>query len=388
MLKYLDTIPINSDLIERSQLSVRDNSIYLKHLRFSHKCLDTLSRVSNLQNFLKKNALGQEALPYLIESYILRLLYTNSITNPSRTYRSPHYIKRIEVLGYLKPEIPDHYLQEIALSNLEVWGGLYGMPSFCLHLQSDTRHYLTTSQIADKVCQYYLSRLSLNKDWDWDIDYLDDRAEIDETLYNLSHYIISDSPPIRDCYLIYRFLSDFIPDSISFYEENYDSAEDIYLKDICKVLISLGMDKNKEKFYYQYVHQSLSPVWDELFPTLIDLRKRAPSLTESVHPLTKSFIDRISITTANNLYATSSNSLLSYLTPPGGLNLYLMVLAIALLNRALILSYEEDLQRVNNLLYYSSLCLRKSNLGHIQKIGNNLLFLSRRTATKATDLLS
>lgn len=392
MVKFIDSLPLESDIIEKSQLSVRDNSIYLKHLRFSHKCVSTLERVANLQSFLKKEAVDDRGIAYLLESYILSILYSNSITNPSRTYRSPHYLRRMDVITAMKPSVPEFYLEEMALSNLRTWGGNYGMPTYCLHLQGDTRHYLPTMDIGDTTIKYYLSRLSFNSNWVSlsNLDYLEDGELMDEGLYNLSHQIITDDSSILQCYLVYKFLSSFIPKVLLFYEENYESIEDQYLLSICHALINLGVEKDVGKLHYLYMHQALPNQWVELFPLIINMRKRAPSVDSNTSELVMEFMDKISITTEPDLYQTSSNTILSYMCPPGGFNLYLMILSTALLIRAHCIYREsqEYNSRVNNLIYYSSLCLRKTNLGHLQKIGNNLLFLSRRAATDSTDLLS
>lgn len=398
MYRFNDSLPIEAETIQNSHRSLRDNSTYLKQLRFSHKCISTLERVSDLQAYIKsevpKASSTQEKLSLLIESYLLTVLYTSSITNPSRTYRSPHYLRRQDLISNSKHQPPEAYLEEIALSNLRTWGGMYGMPSYALHLIPDYSHYTNPSTTADKVTSYYLKELSTNPYWRAIATYphLKDEEQIDIGVYNLTHYLITEDEDILSCYLIMAFLSEFIPNSLDYYEKNYESMQQgDYLLDICHLFISMGLDKEQSNLHYKFIHQSLDSVWDELFIEIIRLRKRAASLQPSTPDLIRSFIDSISITTEESLYKRSSNKILSYLGKPGGFNMYLMLIASTLLNRAYILLQmdEVSLSRVNRLTYLAAITLRKSNLSHIQKIGNNILYLTRQTnLPKSTDLLT
>jgi hypothetical protein len=398
MYRFIDSLPIEPEDIENSHRSLEDNNNYLRYLRLSHKSISAIERVSDLQSYLSKAAAdtalsssNEQTIKFLIESYVVTLLYTNTISNPSRSYRSPHYIKRTEDVTPYKPKPPLYYREEIALSNLRTWGGLYGMPSYCLHILGNTDHYLSTFEIADITINYYLNLLSTNREWQAfaEVDYLKDGTEVDEYIYRLSHYLITEDSEIRQTYLILKFLSSFIPKAIEAYKEDIEDVQkDKFLSEICHLLITYGLDNIGPYLEYLFIHQSLTNNWNEVYIDLIRLRKRAPS--EVSHPLSKLFISSIPITTREDLYIASSNKILSWLCPPGGFNMYLLIVSISLLCRAYALccSEEQDLPRVNKLMYLSSLCLRKSQLEHIQKIGNNILLLTRQQYIPSpTDLL-
>ena len=74
---------------------------------------------------------------------------------------------------------------------------------------------------------------------------------------------------------------------------------------------------------------------------------------------------------------------MSNLYPPGGFNLVLLITASTLINKAFILSHgsslDRDRERIMDLIYKASVCLRKSNIKSLMLIGNNLKQLSEVT---------
>lgn len=373
MPRYIDTLPIQPEEIENSQLSTQYNTEYLESLRFSHKIISTISRVRELQSMYKKDP----SIKTTIESFILLILYTSSITDPRRKYRNPHYLKRCDLVSQYKEKPPRFYKQEIALSSLRTWGGMYGMPSYCLHLMGDTNHYLTPIEIGDKVVNYYLNSLSLNVNWYYlaNFDYLGDQSP-----YDLTHLLIREDENILSCYQIFKSLSHCLPIFMNQYKEDKDI--DNYTKEICHLLILYNFIE--ETLQYKYIHQQLSSTWNDLFIDLVRLRKRSPSLTNDNIDL---FNASIPITTKEDLYKNTSLNMLSWLCPPSGYNLFLQVIAISLLIRSYI-QIENDLVEANKSFYEAGLCLRKSNMKHLRTIGNNLIVVSRQTyLPSAKDLL-
>lgn len=385
MYRFIDSLPIEPEDIERSQSSIENNSNYLEQLRFVHKCISTIDRVAELQSFLSKKteeANDENFLSLYIESSLLSLLYTSSITNTSRFYRSPHYLSRTHYITPVKSKPPTYYLKEIALSNLRTWGGMYGMPSFSLHLEGDTNHYLLPYEIADRVINYYLNLLSTNTNWIYisNYDYLSDNANP----YDLSHLLIRDDPEVLSTYEVMWSISNLVPKLLDEYVKEEKTLSN-YMRDLVKLLILYGADSNIRNLHYNFIHQSLGKEWDDLFPEIIRLRKRAPSVRDE---LEEEFISSIPITTKEDLYRVSSNKLLSWLCPPGGYNMYLLIISLSLLNRAYILSTERKLIEASKNIYLAGVCLRKSNLPHIQKLANNFVLVSNQTYLPiSTDLL-
>lgn len=383
MYRFIDSLPIEPEEIENSQTSIQSNTLYLEQLRLIYKSMSTLDIVSETQSFLSEAIKKEEEdfLPFFIESSLLSLLYTSSINNPLRSYRSPHYLSRSYYITPYKSKAPIFYRKEIALSNLRTWGGLYGMPSYSLHLMGDTNHYLTPYEIADKVITYYLNSLSINDEWKSlsDSDYLSDSFNP----YEISHLLITRDRGIYNCYQILHNLSSFFPKLILTYQED-STLLNPYMKDLANLLILYGLD-NINNLHYRYIHQYLGREWDEFFPEMIRLRKRSPSIKDE---LTEEFIQSIPITTREELYRDSSNNLLAWVCAPGGYNLLLLVVALALLNRAYCQSIAKNYRESNRSIYDAALCLRKSNLPHIQRLGSNLLIvLNNPDAPLSTDLL-
>lgn len=395
-----------------------------------------------------------EYINLVIESQIAFLLFTNTIENLDNTFITRHYKNRLTLINNERPTLNFSKVEDLSLSHKSIWLGFYGsLANLAINLNDADLSYISFSELSFRTINLLFNRFTKvngnrygNYDlrlWNSTIDNittissdLDERYDFE--LYNSVKQLFYSESLISDVIYNLDFLAKWIPDLIKWYfnsfnNNNYEvpiepsegtneyKAYSI-LSSIAKLVVNAGLDRTYEEneLSYNFIHQSLSTNWINVYAEIINLRKQFlydPNLSRSTQLdiLAIAFYQTINSESESNL-SLANSFLIEYLTPPGGYNLLLISIASLLLNRAYIISHpsvigsnlasikfnelssprsslipsDEDLSsmilragrvneivlRTNKLTFLAGITLRKSNLDHIQLLGNNLCHIS------------
>ena len=345
-----------------------------------------------------------------IHSYLIPLLTSSFVSILSRSSITPHFSKLIRSsLFNIKLLYPStSYLKRLLEDRVCTWGGSFGTLAYFLHLLDIKREYLTPSQLTSLVVRSCASFSNFSPSFPL-VSLVDYQA--DEVIYQY-HIDILQQGEIRDCISLLSKLSSILPSIVDWYLNSYlvrglpspplapsshnDLEAYITLSSIGKLMVSRGLSGREGISNYDLIHQSLAPIWTSVIEEIISIRNnclfdinyRDNSLLNSLCYQLLQAIPRSS----SGLLSRVNYLILSSLYPPGGYNLALVMVAITLINRALILTYppsspsNEDIDKAFTSLYKAGVCLRKSNLSHFMMIGNNLCQLSSLSDSLPIDI--
>lgn len=349
----------------------------------------------------------------VIESFLVHLLSTSTISNLEKTKLSPHFSKYKQLkLEHLSRRISNEYLENLTFTNARVWGGQYGSPLYFLYLDGEEQHYLHPSQIVEIV----INALAKSSTSTFSSIYsqlaslsLSEEPAVDQLIYKVPIDFLNTLPEFEKAYSTLIFLSEWLPKLLNWYLEPFltQNAElkpatkaEEHLQEIAKRCLYYGLDAYSfsEDLAFQWIHQDLSVPLISLFEDILALRKSATiDPQEPLNDLFSEFIENIDLNTPPNLIRETSLTLLRELAPPGGYNLLLLIVSLSLLNKAFILSHPvnnpySDLSifplevpldpvlqligRVFRLIYAAGFTLSKSNLEHLNVTGFNLMTLT------------
>lgn len=422
-LRYLDYLPIDLKLLEETGL---ENDLAYKQQLYL--AINTSSVEKNLSDYTGEIERliepGQVStfrqLNFFLESTLAVLLTTSTIVSADSTELSPHYFKRSRLVPDHFQQVSSSYLEEVFYTSSKVWGGRYGSLGYYLYLSSNREHYLTVSQLTNLATNSLLNEMKV-----WIPDYseyissllLSDFIEADRNLYRSTVEILEQFEGVPFCLRLLTFIESWVPKLMTWYlanseqgdyrapqEPQSDNAKQAYqtLTRVAQSVLNYAIDPSAEGVAYSFIHQTISPLYYSFIQDLIQIRKETifiPSqLAKSTEELlVQELIEEIPLESSISVFKDTSINLLSQLAPPGGLNLWLVMVASCLLNRAYIISHpnncsfvDEDLSLITNslppvrelygrmmgLMFLAGYSLTKSNLSHLVILGYNLLTLS------------
>jgi hypothetical protein len=409
-IRYNLGLPITPDVVENSQRSIETNLNYAKHLNLCYGLINTKERITQIQRDISnKKELSPThllRLHMLIESSLYTALSINFLTPPDNSYINPHY-SSYQLRGGDKITPSQDYLDALSLGFIRTWGTEYGCLLYSVHMKEEYESYMTPSQLEDIAASYYLNSYHPSIDSlfkDLLILKYEDSESSDVDLYNLSTSLIYNIPALLIPYRELSFLSSLVPKLMCWYIEDErgevttESIGSRYLKEWVHTLFSHGVDEsNSTDLAYLFLHQMIDRTWYDLYPLLLSLRSRAPEVDDSKEGL---LIKEIKLgmhpSNSASLLTEASTLITRALCPPGGLNLFYLLISSALLNRAYILTdpskepliLSNDLlsnpskeakrnlqKRVYKLIYLAGYALKKCSLPHIRVLGGNLILL-------------
>jgi len=380
--------PYYEALWDKSEASI----LRYKHILFTIKSNLSNPRVTKL-----------ERLNNVIHSYLITLLISSYIGDQGRTSITPHFNKLIKYnpefnIRNLYPSTP--YVKSLVDDRLCTWGGPFGTITYFLHLVQMKKEYLTPSQITSLSIRTCVKFNTLNPKFPIDSlteyeDYISNYPlqilEIEDIkkAFNLLDKLVNILPLILNWYLG-SYMSRGIPNPPASpipSSNEYEAYKT--LADIGKLLMSRGLDGKSGLTSYDLIHQSLPPIWTSTIEDVIAIRENTlydiNFNNETPHEnLCRQLIG--SISRGNQGVIRKANyQILNNMFPPGGYNLLLLITALALVNRAYILTFPpnepttQDINKALGAIYKAGICLRKSNLNHLMLIGNNLTQLSNKS---------
>jgi len=377
------------------------------------KSESTLTQYRTIIDLIKRsialpNIEEMEKLNSILHSYLISLLISSFIGEQNRTKVTPHFYKIKRFYSYqLNKLYPSKdYLFNLSNQYIYTWGGSFGTLSYYIHLSGLLNEYLTPSQLID-ICvkqaysynsYSYISNTTKPFISNDNVMGIDDKVIYSYPIYILNHpdistsiELISNIKPILKKILDW-YLSPYTSKSITKpplsppLNSNEYYAYDALCR-IAKVLLGKGLTQFKDLSSYRYIHNDVPSIWIETIDEVLSIRDNILyDPNQSNNRLYESIYMELINTIPYKKYDSllrRSQYILSNLYPPGGYNLVLLITASTLINKAFILSHgsssNRDRERIMDLIYKASVCLRKSNIKSLMLIGNNLKQLSEVT---------
>lgn len=424
-IKYLDEVPIHDYLID-TQLGVQENLAYRSYLNLAMNTNNAISRLDNLHLLQEKEIntqTGTNMYTYLlsIESFMCTLLWVPTISSIDRSTITCHYERRNYMVDDNKILPSEVLARELMFSSNRTWGTPYGSLGYYINLEEDIYDYLSPSQMIDisikGLMKLMKERVLTRQDDDsllaylerLDSLFLEDSTHSDTLLYKAHINILNSLSLTKDSLYLLRFMSSWIPLLIEWYMKKYELDNSFTIppqpvgdlnKKVYSMVIELietclsygmGMDSTQD-LLKKWLYQDIPPYIFSVSNQVIRARKL---LAYELEDITDIYLKRLiqpllelGLDLEEGLLRNSSQLLLDVYAPPAGYNLYLVMLAASLLNRAYILTHNsigmrnstdpdyELLGRTNRILFLAGRLLRKSNLSHIQIIGENIQVVS------------
>jgi hypothetical protein len=348
-----------------------------------------------------------------IESYLVVLLDSSTISNLNRDKLSPHF-ELTKLITSKSASLDPSYLESIMFTSSKTWGTSFGTLGYFLHEGSYIEHYKTPSQLVNQSLEY----LALsNKDETNSqflaqlIDYsLSDSIQSDTLLYKLSIDFLNLYKNISSTLDILRFFKSWFPRAINliledlrtqnfnknFKSENSQKAYE-FIKEATKKAYALMMDETSFKdIEFRFMHNELPFSY---FQLLEEMQKVVATSKYSINSyeenpyedLAKELLE-FKVEKYSPDLIRQATSTLTNLFYPGGYNLLLTSLAAALINKVYILTHSsnidktlefnkssidpDNLGRWSKLLFMAGVLLKKSNIYNLNVLGSNLVSLS------------
>lgn len=350
------------------------------------------------QSFVFSNIKDIDKLNDILHSYLITLLITSFIDEQNRTNPSPHFLKLWKFYPYqLKSLYPsDSYLDRLSNKYIYNWGGVFGSLSYFIHLNESINEYLTPSQILDisiKECHLY------NQYQYEDMRYMMSKNILDIDEEDIYRYPLSilKHPDVSKGIELIENIRPLLKDILDWYLSLYNSkliltppiapplkSNEYYayetLIKIGEVMLNKGLNQFDSLNSYSFIHNGLPSIWIEGINEILEIRdnvlydfsKSNSSLYEMIY---MDMANKIPYKKYNSLL-TKCQYLLSLLYPPGGYNLALLITASTLLNKAFIKTHsstkDRNIDGVIDLVYKTSVCLRKTNIKTLMMLGNNI----------------
>lgn len=435
-MKFDNYPVVHTEFVPRPDLTGIDLSPPLKQAHIQSLLFNSYNTLLRVETLLKNIKIGlintPVSLKYIsgvIESIIIKLLTSSTITDRKATYLTPHYIKFSELP--LRKDVPYDLSKVITYGYSYIWGGMYGTPLYYNYLSRNIEHYQNPANLAHIVYSYFFKKLRQN--------FIDDiyTPKLTQLVDTLFLNGINNNEEIGDT-LIYNFHKDFLT-SFPFYTsllKCINSLTTLY-QHLDYVWEDFPYTKLSKEFYFHLVNygvqsinkpNNLLPHSEVSYSTEKGISVSGGML-EAIRyggdPELYSVIASHQIDTYKPLSYISifSNTLLNKIPGPGGYNEILTMLSLILLVRAFSLCHvenignkglipfsklnrydwfginnsnplsdsnlgniedhitskkeiEEIFYRVNKLIFFSGLLLRKSNLFELNILGNNICTIS------------
>lgn len=429
-IKYLDNLPIAEEYLKQSSnpaMALKTKSC----LNLSFISANAVDRLNNINRYnlkdLSKDALSfpsYKVLNFFLENQLIYLLTCSTITNYNNTQLSSHYERRKISIQNNKRLPSPNYCEDLMFSNNKTWGTMYGSLGYYIHLREDYEDYLTPSQLtlinSQKLIDDLKAELDLRIAFDNNPTYRElynyyNSFNLEDSNQDIDIYLkireIANVKVIRQSYEQLKFYQIWLPALINWYLKDYEEKgflkepTDIrpclafnLLKKVVQECISYSITADSiVDLPYQFMHQEIPPVFYGLFQSLSRIRKETSYnlQTGTNKTIEEKFADQfltyIDINIEDNLIRNSSNILLQYLFPPGGLNMLLVTVAANLINRAYILTHsnnlansDEELEihplefraRINRLIFLAGNSLLKSSLTNLVMFGTYMIKVS------------
>jgi hypothetical protein len=398
--RYLDAIPIRE---------ARPGLVYRRQLSLANASAIAQGTISNRldQIFTRLEGNNQYTLAELIkvlESHLYISLSTSFIQSLNGKRLSSHYSRYQKLISSEMDYPSEEYLDQLIYTDVLNWGTNYGTLGYELHLLESTETYQHPSQIAYLCVESQFRRFNIADSILNDL--LKDDAVSDRNIYQ---YSVDSLREYSQVMTALRTISSFSQELFNWIEVNRrervfppaPSSPELqlgheYLIQIARVFLKHGLSLELlSDLDYQLVHQTLPPILPELWEQLIFLRKAPLYIPEEGdHPidrLVRTFLEGIPITLSGVDLQVQNYKLLGSMPQPGGYNQLLILLAVALINRAYILLYRQnqpsltyrifrpiEVNRALNLIYLAGYLLKKTNMMHWIILGSNLITLSER----------
>lgn len=404
----LDQLPINP--IEDS------NSIgYKNQLNLAFNIVQALNNINEyletLNNIIQKRPNTVKTLNLVLETYLYILLTTPTISNLDNSSLSSFYSRKKKVDFNYFESIDSIYLENINYTNYKVWGAGFGTLGYYLYLSKSQLHYTHPSKLVRLSVEESVKKLDLPKFTTNLLSLISsDKLVDDYNLYQMSSSIIKELDLVKAINQL-TFYEEWIKELLIWYSgKSQTTIVNPYTKDtssyksfnllieMAQSIVRLGLYLDSfNNLSYKFLHQEIDLLVLEVIQNITTLRKQkqftiTTDLTEEEKLLNKLFT-KTKINNTSEFITTESYRLLS-INLPGGLTQWLVIIAAELINRAYILTYNkfndnnlypldnnEELvnlmDRVYKLIFYAGYCLKKTNLNHLQLIGNNLRVLSQ-----------
>lgn len=392
----------------------------------------TESLIKNIKKGLKSTPISLKYFSGLIESILIKLLTSSTITNKDATFLSPHYYKYQERVA--RKDVPYDVSKVITYGYSYMWGGMYGTPLYYNYLSKNLDHYQNPANLAHIVYSYFFKKIRQNS-----IDnlYLPELSNLIDDLFLNG---INNMELVGDN-LIYFFHKNFLY-SFPKYTAMIDCISSVMqIKDLLDYSWGTYQDsKIIKELYLHMVNQGLNttkkPYNDiphlNLSQSDVKAIMNSSGMLEVIRvnndlPQINDILSSNKITSYKPLsYLSIFHSLMLNIIPgPGGYNEVLVMLALILLVRAFCLCHvenngalgdipfsklnkfdsfnisnnsslspsigslsshienrnkvEEILYRSNRLIYLSGVLLRKTNLYDLNILGNNISSISGYT---------
>lgn len=438
-MKFDEYLITHSEFVPRPNLKEKkiDSKLKESHIEAllynSYNCNKRISHlIKDIKDGLSNTPLSLKYLSGLIESIILKLLTTSTISNTKATELTNHY-KRYEKKK-LRQDVPYDLCKRITYGYSYVWAGLYGTPLYYNYLFKNVEHYQTPASLAHKIYSYFFRKLrqnTINNILFPDLNILID---------NLFLYGINSDEESSD-QLIYDFHKDYL---YSF--KNYPKLlKSIMLIVEIEKILDLEYENNtKDKILtelYFYIinsgvedlinisnsipHLEFSESIENAISNLssiLNIVSYKSNNSENLKEIFKKYnIDKFSVL---SLFPNFSNSLLYTIPGPGGYNDLLLMLSLIILVKAFCMCHVDNsgilgitsFKRLNKfdwlknntennpligssfgdlskyitdknkvekvfyrsikLIYFSGLLLRKMNIPEVNILGNNICSIS------------
>lgn len=420
--KHLEFLPL-----DEKNLIINDNpesnlqSKTCLYLGFNAvNSIERLLNINNINNNSTNEELSYLNLSYYLESFLVTLLNTNTISNITNTELSPHYLKRQKNISSNRILPNFSYCQNLTFTKFKTWAGLYGTLSYFINLREEYEEYYTPSQITYYACkslfQYskevvYNSSLTKNLNNDLLVnfyetaDFLLDQSnlESDKQIYNLSINVILSHPLLRQIYSELNFYEKWIPKIIQweqtlnsplFIIENPDTNIQKGINTLLQCLNLLREEgfevSNIKNLSSSFIHQTYTPNISRIIQGLSTIRNQSTYIKldtkdlQVTDVLAIEFLESVSKFRQPYDFNNACNLIQECVCPPAGYSLLLLSLSATLINRAYILSYENinNLEeftgspiysRIAKLIGLAGILLLKTNNRSIQITGENLL---------------
>lgn len=388
----------------------------------------------DLKHPVLSNFLTLKAINLTLESYLVTLLNIPVITNFDKSKLTEHY-KRRKIVVQGEKEIPsEFYCEQLMFTNNKTWGGMYGTLSYFLNLREEYEEYQTPSQLVELNTQklieiminkqtvklIYSSQDKLAKQMyellkRLEADLESESEQGDVSIYSKIVEIIIQIENIDEAYKQLKFYEIYLPAIVSWYLCRYREGEEIskptkpeeeseerayeLVTEIVEKCLSYGLDEMSFKnISTGLVYQSIAPVFYGLCEELAYIRRSTSyeyvrdtnrSKTE-IEKFADLMMLNINPFKSLTIVREASNTILESYAPPGGYALFAVMIAANLINRAYILTHssresntdaplegdEQIISRISRLIYLAGVALKKTQIEHIQIIGENLKSIS------------
>ncbi|MEI2418826.1 hypothetical protein V6O07_01010 [Arthrospira platensis SPKY2] len=438
-MKFDEYLITHTEFVPRPDLKKQkiDSKLKESHIEAllynSYNCNKRISTlIKDIKDGLNKTPLSLKYMSGLIESIILKLLTTSTISNIKATSLTNHY-KRYEQKK-LRKNVPYDLCKRITYGYSYIWGGLYGTPLYYNYLYKNTEHYQTPANLAHNIYSYFFRKLrenTINNILFSDLNILIDNLFLhginsneessDQLIYNFHKEYLYSFKNYSQLIKIIKLIVEIETVLDIEYEIN---KKDKILKDLYFYMINSGIE-DITNISNSVPHLELSESIESSISNLgsiLNLISLKENISENIKDLFKKYnIKNFSII---SLFPNFSNSLLYTIPGPGGYNDILMMLSLIILVKAFCLSHvensgvlgsisfkrlnkfdwvgnnlennplignsfgdlskyikdkskvEKKFYRVIKLIYFSGLLLRKINIPEVNIIGNNICSIS------------